>query len=973
MMQTKQDDQREGDPSSSAETEPRPALAKTRRPLPPELSPGEHIGRYAVMEPLGRGGMGTVYRAHDGVLGRFIAIKLLNSGTTDTQALRLKREAQALARLSHPNIVRVYEVGQHHERWFIAMELVDGQTLGRWRRGQRSWRECVEVYRQAGAGLAAAHAAGFVHRDFKPDNCIIDGQGRVRVLDFGLVRGPGTLPDESSLASQTTIVADVSITRTGALLGTLAYMALEQLEGNPVDPRTDQFAFCVALYEALYGQRPFKGKAVGSLTIALSRGEVQSAPRDTKVPARLRRVLLRGLSADPDERWPDMPALLEALRTVTARRRRRWAALIGATGVVAAAGIALALPDARAPCPDASTLLEGVWDDARRQEVEAAFQRSTLPYAPQTWERTQDALDEQARAWADQHAAICEATTVRSEQTPEVMDLRMGCLQQRRVELSEVVQLLAAANDTRVRLAVELVSSLPPLSRCADVEALRAQLPSPKDRQTAAEVQQLREHLAVVRSLTQATEYDRAFAQAELVDARAQQLGYAPLQAEARHQLGSLHAEQGRYAEAEQDLERAYLLAMAHGHEQLALEAAVELVFLVGRRRADPERGLWWSRAAQALIERLPEDPVMTSALLINIGTVLSDRGELDESLDHYQRAFDILQAVDARPIDIASARRQLGNGLMELGRLDEALVHFRQVLASLEDALGPQHPNLAKTLNNIGIVLLEQGKSDEALEHYRRSRDLLEATLGKRHPEVGTAWANLGNVLRTQGRADEALEHLEHAHVIWEESLGPEHPRVGELLANIGLVLESTGELERALQMLTRAALIMEGELGPVHPGVATILSNIGTIEAKLDRLDEATESLERAASIFEQSLGPRHPASVQPSIVLAEIALQREDRATARVRAERLVQRLESSPESAFELAYVTELLAKVMWSDASQRGQARALALEARDAFARLGEQGRVEADRVDAWLRAGAPPAPGEEAPAGTHDR
>ncbi len=216
-------------------------------------------------------------------------------------------------------------MGEVEGRTFIAMEVVGGRTLQEWQQQERpEWRACVEAYLQAGQGLAAAHAAGLVHRDFKPGNCILDEDGRVRVLDFGLVRGaeggsdegPSRVPPRSAGAEP----LDEALTRTGAMVGTVAYMPLEQLEGRPVDARGDQFSFCVSLYEALYGERPFGGDSSSELATALENGEVRRAPAGTRVPGKLRSVLLRGLSADPGARWPSMTALLTELRHVVAPR-----------------------------------------------------------------------------------------------------------------------------------------------------------------------------------------------------------------------------------------------------------------------------------------------------------------------------------------------------------------------------------------------------------------------------------------------------------------------------------------------------------------------------------------------------------------------------------------------------------------------------------------------------------------------------
>jgi WD40 repeat protein/predicted Ser/Thr protein kinase len=301
------------------------------------------IGRFTIVRELGAGGMGVVYVAYDEQLDRRVAVKLLRRAETDTQGkARLAREAQAMARLSHPNVVTVHEVGTHQDQVFVAMEFIDGADLRKWLAQQgRGWREIVEAFRQAGEGLAAAHAAGIVHRDFKPDNVLVGNDGRVRVADFGLAHAlDETLDDEQrepTTSSSNQFGLGQSLTRTGALMGTPAYMAPEQYAGKRTDARTDQFAFCVALWEGLYRRRPFSGVNLVALSTAIIDGRIDEPPDELDVPAWLRAALLRGLSPKPDERWPSMRALLDVLGNdpqVRRRRRVRLAAIVGAAAIV---------------------------------------------------------------------------------------------------------------------------------------------------------------------------------------------------------------------------------------------------------------------------------------------------------------------------------------------------------------------------------------------------------------------------------------------------------------------------------------------------------------------------------------------------------------------------------------------------------------------------------------------------------------
>jgi predicted Ser/Thr protein kinase len=347
------------DPTLAADGSP----GKTRPGDLAELEPGTVIARYRIVSRLGAGGMGVVYRAHDAQLDREVALKLLRVGEDGTEGrTRMLREAKAAAKIRHPNVVTVYDAGEVFGRVFIAMELIDGVTLKAYFRGRkRGWREVVEVMLGAGEGLAAAHQAGLVHRDFKPDNVLVEAGGRVRVLDFGLAR-PASDADPTVQPSNLVSAAGPpvlrTLTQTGMLVGTPAYMAPEQHLAHAVDARTDQFAYCVSFYECLYGQRPFAGDTQASLTVNVLEGRLQ-APRDRgDTPAEIFTLLQRGLAVAPAERYPALVDLLTRLRALLLEHERRPARqrLIGAAVLVPllAAGAAVALYEHEVVVPAAS-------------------------------------------------------------------------------------------------------------------------------------------------------------------------------------------------------------------------------------------------------------------------------------------------------------------------------------------------------------------------------------------------------------------------------------------------------------------------------------------------------------------------------------------------------------------------------------------------------------------------------------------
>jgi serine/threonine protein kinase len=375
--------------------------------------------------------MGDVYAAHDPRLARRVAVKLVRTRAEDRPPdadarMRLLREAQAIAKLSHPNVVVVHDVGTYRDNVFVAMEFVEGTTVTAWLLAeQRTSAAILALYALAGRGLEAAHRAGLVHRDFKPDNVMVGRDGQVRVMDFGLARQvlrvrddqPRLPPDggaplavdalaaagaEHTVSLQPLDVAATvrlsvpaadepstsepiladKLTQTGAVMGTPAYMAPEQFLGRATDARTDQFSFCVALYEALYGARPFSGNTVLALTSNVLAGVVSDPPAETRVPAALRGVLLRGLSLEPAARWPSMTGLLDALaqdpgsaprglpmQVTTAGARAATAAKWILVGALAGSGMTGALLMGRHPSPAGPSARQ---PDADLEGLEAA-------------------------------------------------------------------------------------------------------------------------------------------------------------------------------------------------------------------------------------------------------------------------------------------------------------------------------------------------------------------------------------------------------------------------------------------------------------------------------------------------------------------------------------------------------------------------------------------------------------------------
>jgi tetratricopeptide (TPR) repeat protein len=854
---------------------------------------GQRIDRYLVISKLGAGAMGVVLAAWDPKLDRKVALKLLadRGGGSSSARERLQREAQALAKLGHPNVVGVFDVGAHEDLLFVAMEFVAGQTLGAWMRSvdsPRPWKEVLAVFMPAGRGLAAAHGAGLIHRDFKPDNVMLGDDGRTRVMDFGLARALGDDAVGERLEGSSAPID--RLTRTGAMMGTPAYMPLEQFRGQGVDARSDQFSFCVALYEALYGERPFAGATVAALLAVLGEERIRKPPANASVPTWLREVVVRGLARDPDRRWPSMQALLDALANdpVPRRRRRLAAGVLVATLAGGGWWVNDALQADARFCKHAEDKLVGVWDEDRRAALEQAILATNLSYAPETWERVEENLDAYAEAWVVAREQACEATH-QGEQSGELLDLRMACLDEQRSHLHATVDELTRVDATVLPKAIQIVLALPELERCADVEALRAEVPPPEDPAVAEEVAVLDERLIDAKVKEGTGRYEKAATLVDSVVTEGATLGYEPLMARAWLRQGSLQNKQGQYDDAVATLRRSLDAALAVGMPIEAADAATMLVGIVGSVQKKHDEAQRWVELSDPLVRAAGTDGIRAN-WLNSLGILAESAGNFDEAHDHHQQALAIReQALGPNHASVAISLNNLGVIAQATGKFEDARAYHQRALAIREQALGPNHPAVANTLNNLGNAAQAEGKFADARSHYERALAISEKALGPDHPDLAGPLNNLGTAAQSEGKLEDARKYLERALAIREKALGPEHPRLALTIHNLGNVAISEGKLEDARDYYERALTIREQALGVDHPEVGTTLYSLGTLARTEGKLESAREYFERALAIEEKTLGVDHP-DVAPTLTgLGNLALAEGKLEDARERYER------------------------------------------------------------------------------------
>jgi len=991
-----------------------PELSEARRRVQaalfggPSSSPAsagiERIGRFTLLEQLGRGGMGVVYVALDPELDRKVAIKLLRPDHSEETAARarLLREAQAIARLSHPNVITVFESGTHGDLVYIAMELVDGVDLRTaWTQAETT-REVIGLFSAAGRGLAAAHEAGLIHRDFKPENVMVGADGRVRVLDFGLARSGGARPANTVESSAATVQlpragarsdeldlrddlrsptdpchADTlhahpdttprgvddrvgrTLTNTGSLMGTPAYMAPEQFLGGTTSPRSDLFSFCVALYEALFGIRPFAGDDLQTLIAELTAGKLRPIPDKSKVPTRIRAVVLRGLELNPDDRYPSMQALLadlEAALSYRTRIRRRLT-----TGALASVALFVGYLGAGAPQPaDAcasgvKAMSEEVWSPARQEALATAFAASGVPRADEIWGRIQGRVDLYAEAWIRGHEDACAAASIANPQAQRLIELRSACLADARRELDATLGAMASAEQTVVFNGIQAIVDLPPIDRCNDSEALLTTLPPPADPALRGATESARARASEVRARRRLGLYPQALADIDALVLDTQDLDFPPLSAELGLLKGQLEFNNARYEAAHKTLEEAFWRGVDAGHDEVAAAAATNLAAITGGRQAALERGLGWARQAEALLRR--SELPLTQAIAIERvkARILRVSGDPNRARERLDAALERqLAAAPGDDLLVAGLLRDLGGVAIDQGQPDEAVAFLGRALERTRRALGPDHPTIGGVLHLLGTANYTVSRYEDALATFAEALEILEASYGEDHPEVADTLNNMGATYDELLRLDEAITAYERALKIRSATLGEDHPDVAATLDNLAYTLVKQGRLEEAATAMDRAHATLLAAHGPKHPSVGHSHLGQASLARRREDYETSIDQARKAMAIYAEMNGDDHPDVAFALIEVATSEMLRGRPEAAVEPARRAVVIRDAPGRSPLYLAEARLRLGQAIWLSGQSREEALPLILAARDGY-RAGEAPAEEIDSLNLWLK------------------
>jgi tetratricopeptide (TPR) repeat protein/tRNA A-37 threonylcarbamoyl transferase component Bud32 len=872
---------------------------RSREPKPASETPTQ-IGRYIVLGRLGAGAMGEVLAAYDPRLDRKVAVKRIHPGGASLEAarIRLEREAQALAKLDHRNVVKVHDVIVHDGSVFVAMEFVEGQTLGEWMRGEdgrpRHWREIVPVVEAFGLGLAAVHAVGLVHRDVKPGNVMIGADGRVRVMDFGLARldddadeGPEVsavyeIPEELAELRDSIVSNQAQtqeLTQAGAMLGTPAYMAPEQFSGMRATARSDQFSFCITLHEALYGVRPFSGDTVLELCTAVMDGKLDEPPRDVEVPTWLRAVVLRGLAHAASDRFANMDELLAALGTGELRRRRRRYAALGLG--LAVAGLAFLgvqrwdLAQREQACVAEGEVVDELWNPHTQAALEAGMLATELSYAQTSVERVRPWLDSYARSWATRAEATCTAHSVERRWDDDTHDRASWCLEQRRSALASLIDRLSHAEGLDVQHAVESAAALESPDACTDVRVLDS-MGVPPEAALRPQVLALQDRLALAarvdssEGVGQGKDSQLEIARAIERDARA--LPWLPLAIRAQQVEARFLRLTGEIDEAELRAAAAHAEAARAGLWSEASSAAV----LLGSIHAEQplraaEARLWLENAEIARIHASDPHGLLRSEIEASLAAVQLTAHAFEAALEHGEQARAGLEHV------FGTEHPRVGEALHELAAIYAAKADYASALELETEALalfrrsfGPNHPQVARSLSSIGEIRLSLGEREEAVRLFEQAIAIFELDELSR-PYLIRTLNLLGMMRYDQARHQDARAYLARATELVETTPNISHQLQADTINNLGLAYRGLGEFAKARELYERALEIYVATLGTDSQEVAGAYNNIAVLLYLEGDIQGCAKWLELSIEIEERILGPQHPNLVSKLVNLA------------------------------------------------------------------------------------------------------
>lgn len=852
---------------------------------------GQVVGRYELRYALGAGAVGVVYRAYDPDLDREVALKLMrpkaNSADAELARQRMLREGRSLARLTHANVVTVHDVGTWQDIVYVAMEHIEGGTLGDWLQTKAPTSEQIaRVFAECARGLAAVHDAGLVHRDVKPQNILIGADGVAQVSDFGLARVVQELRSTNTFTSSAAL--PMTLTNTGGSVGTPAYMAPEQLRGEVADARSDLYALGVAFYEAYEGARPFPQTTIEARLEAASLPLPEGLP--AKAPPIVRRAIRKCLAALPEDRFPSAEALRAALQ-VRPRKRVRWVLALGAIAMLAggALTVRMLVPDAvTKECERASHETTRLWEQ-HQDELAQIFTADSLPFGDELWSRVAPQSEAYAQQLSSARLRLCRDSSLAAQ----AFDQQSQCLNRQARSFALSLGLWLDGNEEQLRRAPSTIETWPDPAECQKAQASKA----------------LDIRVVELQALENAGEYVGALGKAHDLLKTLEQGTYSWLILQM--QLGKLYRTQRDVKAAQLAFTEVVAVAEAIQADEERAEAWIHLASIGADEAGNADDAAKALRIAEGVLDRIGLVPTLARSYKLASARLALRRSDPLEAEKFLEEAL----LLPTGPLEEALTRQLLARALSQSGKPSEMLVQLEKAKGLIASGAGPNHPDIIPVYNSMVEAYAYQGRLEEAFAAGNRALDLTMQLYGPEHPSLSSILNNL-SILHLQNEDPEkGVDLARRALAISEKHRGVNHPDLAVDRMNLAAILVDVGSYPEAKEMYEKARDALVASVGPDHVHLSFAELGLAQIAEETGHADDAVPHARRGLALRQQDGVDPYLRAVA-AFTLAQVLLSAKQRAEALAVTAQSLKDL-PPPENARQQSLIDQI---TTWSEAN-----------------------------------------------------